>query len=142
MICQGPGCGKTFEAKRKNAVYCSPRCRQRGYRGKLDATPAPARTAGKPAGRPARRRRGEVQKYTRAELAAAGKVDTAAGQAALLLARRMDAGDVETGAALAAMVREHANAMERALKDGPDTDPVKARADEVAARRDWHAGAG
>jgi hypothetical protein len=77
-----------------------------------------------------------LARATRAELSAAGRVTSAAGQAALLLARRIDGGGAETGAALAAMIREHAQAMERALRDGQAADPVKDRQDEVAQRRE------
>ena len=65
-----------------------------------------------------------------------GRLDTSAGQAALILAMRIDHSDGETGAAVASMVKEHAAAMERALSEAAPDDPVKARQDEVAARRE------
>ena len=54
---------------------------------------------------------------------------------ALILARRIEGGGAETGAALASMIREYAAAMERAMKEGPAADPVRAAQDEVARRR-------
>ena len=68
-----------------------------------------------------------------AELTAAGMLDSHQGQAALLLARRMESGD-DTGAALAQMVRQLRETMASALSSAvPDeVDPV----DELRARRD------
>lgn len=70
-----------------------------------------------------------------AELATAGMLDSHQGQAALLLARRMESGD-DTGAALAQMVRQLRETMTSALLSAvPDeVDPV----DELRARRDRH----
>lgn len=68
-----------------------------------------------------------------AELTAAGMLDSHQGQAALLLARRMESGD-DAGAALAQMVRQLRETMASALSSAvPDeVDPV----DELRARRD------
>lgn len=53
---------------------------------------------------------------TRAELAAVGRLETAAGQAALLLAERLDAGR-DTGQGLAALTREWRVTMAQATAD-------------------------
>jgi hypothetical protein len=37
LSCQRPGCGRSFTAKRSDALYCSRSCRRRH-----DATPSPA----------------------------------------------------------------------------------------------------
>jgi hypothetical protein len=44
--------------------------------------------------------------------------------------------------ALAAAVKEHAAAMDRALREAAPDDPVKARQDEVARIRERHARTG
>lgn len=69
----------------------------------------------------------------RGELAAVGRDRTAAGQAVLVLARRIDANSAESGSSLAAMVREFRAALAGALEGaGEAVDPV----DELRARRD------
>lgn len=128
-VCERPGCETEFEAKRPNRRFCTPACRLQAHRSPA-AKAAPAPRAPKARGGTG------LTRATRAELSAAGRVSSTAGQAALLLARRIDGGGAETGAALAAMIREHAQAMERALRDGQAADPVRDRQDEVAQRRE------
>jgi hypothetical protein len=53
---------------------------------------------------------------TLAELTAAGRAGSAAGQAVLVLARRIDASEGETGAGLAALVRQHGATLADAVK--------------------------
>jgi hypothetical protein len=132
MICQGPDCGIVFEAKRKNAKYHDKACSVRASRaGRLgEATPAG----------PGRGRRvpvavaSELGRTTRRALEAVDRVDTWAGQAALVLAARIDRGGAETGSALASMIKEHALAMDRALAEARQGDPVEALQDGVAKR--------
>jgi len=122
VICQGPGCGIPFQAVRKSARYHSDTCRQRARRHPDQiGQAAPQR---KPKGRT------RLQDATAAELAKISKQDTTAGIAAAYLAEAIDAGP-ESAAALAALSREYAAAMDRATADGPETDPVKARQAEV-----------
>jgi len=108
------------------------------------ATPAPE---GAEVGGPGRAKRQAVNvrshlaKWTRVTLAEVDRVDTWAGQAALVLAARIDQGGAETGSALASMIREHALAMDRALAEARQGDPLEARQDEVARRRDANAAA-
>ena len=83
----------------------------------------------------------EVAKFTRSELTSGERLDTSAGRVALALALRIDAG-AETGAALAALAREHAAAMNRALGGTGEEDPVSKLQDEVARRRAEHATSG
>ena len=69
---------------------------------------------------------------TRAELDVAGRAGSHAGQAALLLAERIEFGE-NTGSAVAQMVRQLHDTMSRALADAAvDVDPV----DELRARRE------
>lgn len=130
MVCQGPNCGKTFEAKRKTAVYCCNGCSVRASRAGQLGKPTPADGAvRKP------RVGSAMLRSTRTELAAAGRVGSSAGQRALLLAKRLDVSGQETGAAVAALCREHASAMDKALAAGAATDPVQQLQDEVGTRR-------
>jgi anti-sigma-K factor RskA len=67
------------------------------------------------------------------ELTEAGQVASASGQAALLLARRLDSQLTETGSSVAAMVREHRAALADALKGAKaEVNPL----DELRARRE------
>lgn len=148
MRCQGPGCDEVFEAKRPNAKYHHKACSVRASRQGLLGEPTPADGPPKP-GRAKRKPvdvRSRLARYTERELAAVARLETSAGQAALILALRIDAGGAETGSALAAMVREHALAMERALAESHSGDPVEQLQrdvrDEVAKQRAIHSGAG
>ena len=58
----------------------------------------------------------ELWSATMAELNAAGRVSSAAGQAALVLAKRIDASQGETGAGLAALVKQHGATLADAVK--------------------------
>lgn len=69
---------------------------------------------------------------TRAELDAAGRAGSHAGQAALLLAERVEFGE-NSGSAVAQMVRQLHDTMTRALADVvAEVDPV----DELRSRRE------
>lgn len=75
----------------------------------------------------------ELWTATLGELTGAGQVASASGQAALLLARRLDSGLTETGSSVASMVREHRAALADALKGArAETNPL----DELRARRE------
>ncbi len=110
----------------------------RGRRRSMCASCSPSRPKKKPAvtAAPAASAHdvsGGVVATVTAELSAAGMLDTHKGQAALLLARRMESGD-DTGAALAQMVRQLRETMASALASAePDeVDPV----DELRAKRE------
>jgi hypothetical protein len=82
---------------------------------------------------------GAVAVSTLAELEAAGRSGTALGQAALLLARRLDGSGRETGASVAALSRQHAAALAAVLagaKSAPDA------LDELRTRRERKRAAG
>ena len=87
---------------------------------------------GKPAQKAANTSRSVVAVVT-AELTDAGMLDSHQGQAALLLARRLESGD-DTGAAMAQMVRQLQQTMASALAsvEPAEADPV----DELKARRE------
>jgi hypothetical protein len=125
-------CPTVFDAKRPTAKYCSARCRTRASRAGVAAPRQPkARSAVSVQDVPA-----GVEAATAAELAAAGRAETVSGQSALALARRIDAA-VDTGAAMASMVRELRAAMGDAVAGGQvAADPL----DELRQRRERAAG--
>jgi hypothetical protein len=74
-----------------------------------------------------------VMAATEAELDSVGRLETPLGQAALVLAVRLEASHREPGTALAALVREHRAALAEAMRGARvAADPV----DELRARRD------
>lgn len=124
-------CSDGFEAKRPAAKYCSDRCRKRAQR---QPKPQPKPDPQMPVDPDA-----ELWTATLVELSAAGRQASASGQAALLLARRLDSRAVETGSAVAAMVREHRAALADALRDAKvAANPL----DELRARREHKRAAG
>jgi hypothetical protein len=139
MIKKCAACPNTFEAKRPSAKFCSGKCRQRAHRNpNRDAVteavtpppvdlPTPGRTGG------------STESATYTELEAAGRLDSALGQAALVLARRLDNPHMETGSGLAALARQHGATLAEAVKDAAvAADPL----DELRERRErkQHAG--
>ena len=60
-----------------------------------------------------------VESAVRAELERSGKVATVLGQAALVLARRLDLPAMDTGSAIAALVKQLETTLAAALADGP-----------------------
>ncbi len=120
-------CGTTYVAKRAAARYCSDTCRKRAQRAGVnkDRQPAPqpeAPSAG-------------VYAATLARVTAGGVEGSESAQAALVLAARIDAG-LDSGASIAAMVRQlHATmavAMENAERAADPIDELRRRR---AARR-------
>lgn len=133
--CDEPSCRKRYVAKRADSRFCSSSCRQRAARaGKLEAVPdLPVEDVVEPAGEVAddslrTRREGPVEASTRAELEEADRIDTALGQAALTLARRLDAWtSLDTGSSLGSLATSLANLIDKATKGaaaGAD-DPVR-----------------
>lgn len=144
MICQGPTCGQVFEGKRRTAKYCSTRCSVAASRAGAATVATPAPPEGEPGPGGGRSNRGmpgppapalklvpEVYETTLATLEAAGRVRTWSGQTALVLAALIDAGG-QTGSAMAAMITSHAAAVERALAQGDEDDPVARIQSEAA----------
>jgi hypothetical protein len=119
-------CGGPYEAIRSNARFCSERCKKRGQRGHLAQV---AEVATDPAPD------ADLSAAVLAELEAAGRVHTAAGQSALTLARRIEAGQ-DTGSAIAALNKEmRATLAEAVTGANVATSALQQRRDELAALR-------
>jgi hypothetical protein len=127
-------CPAEFEAKRASARYCSERCKKRAQRSPdRQAGAQPGRAAEPPAGLAAP---GGLTAATAAKLAGAGRLDGPEGQAALILAARIDLSpfSAETGASVAALVRQlHATLAEALAGAKRTSDPVE---DELRTARE------
>lgn len=121
-------CGTEYEGKRRTSRFCSPKCRVQAHR---QAKLAVQDELQAPAAPPAGPQRPGVAAAVERELAEASKLDSAYGQAALVLAARID-GRQDTGSAVASMVKEMRATLESALVDQPPAaDPM----DEIAKAR-------
>lgn len=101
-----PVCGGEVASENKRALYCGNTCRAKASTARNLGLPAPAPRSltvvaveERPTGPDS------VASAVRAELADADRLDTALGQAALVLAERIDA-NLDTGSALAAAVKQ------------------------------------
>ena len=114
-------CGSEFEAKRKDAKTCSATCRS-NKRNQVHA-PDPDEVG-----------QNSLVKAMKAELEAAGKVDTVLGQLAISLAGRMSG----TTTGLAALSRELRSVTDAAIGVKSSTGPTAADdgIDELRRRRD------
>lgn len=125
-------CGASFEAKRSTAKYCSGKCRVQAQR---TGSVAPVMDLPTAAGSSD----GGVAAAARAELRSADRDETAAGQLVLALARRIDDGDGESGASLAALVKEFraslAAAVEGAEQAADPIDELRAHVERKRAAR-------
>lgn len=120
-------CRKPYEAKTPRSRFCSDRCRARNQ-----GRPPSGEVVELPAREP---EPGSVTRSTLAALEAVGRVDHPAGQAALVLARQLDA-RADTGSGLAALAREHGARLEVALAGtSASVSPLDAARDELAKRR-------
>lgn len=121
-------CGNAFEAKRDTARFCSTTCRVRAHRKKGPKIPKAVKdavaerthtvegvvitdTPGAEQG-PAPE---TVYAATRVALADAGQLHTVRGQSALVLAQRLDMPAMDTGSAVAALVKQLEATLESAL---------------------------
>lgn len=112
-------CGRAYEARSSRSRFCGGTCQKRGIRANPQVAPAPAGDDG-------------LVGAVRLELEEAGRLESVAGQAALLLAGKMCGGG-DTGSGLAALERELRATMVEALQGGVAVgDPL----DELKARRD------
>jgi hypothetical protein len=107
-------CGRSYAAKRSTSKFCSDTCRQRAAR-------AP--------GAPEASESGLVAVITR-DLKAAGRLETAAGQQALILAGRLG-WPMDSGSSQAALSRALTEVLAVALDGAAAADPL----DELRARR-------
>lgn len=124
-------CGTSFEAKSPRATYCGPACRKRGSRAGVKASVEPIRPPSDPdAVAP-------LLAATRSELEAAGVAETALGQQAIELARRMS-DPRAMGLSVAPISKELRSVMAEAMRDAPKASSL----DELRARRDRKRNAG
>lgn len=119
------GCGKPYEAKRKNSRFCSGRCRARVHAagGKpapvvVDVVPQPGAS--------------DLVESTRVYLAAANRHETPLGLTALVLAERISSGH-EPGGAVATLTKALRETLAEAMEGaGAAVDPM----DQLRKRRD------
>ena len=122
-------CGTTYEAQRSAARYCSGTCAKRAQRGGI------ARSRSAPHRPPPASLRpvSGLLDAVRAELAAADRTNTVAGQLALELARRIaEAPPMNTG--VAALSKQLQATIAQALAGAPA--PGRGPVDELKSRRD------
>ena len=128
-------CGQTFSPASKRARFCSVKCRTQATRARAKGEPESAVVKPKPK----RSRKAAATEpdapvgalgAVLAELRAAGRLESSAGQAAVALARRIDDG-AESSSGLAALTREMRAAMAEALSrveaSGDALDELRAR---------------
>ena len=115
-------CGKSFTAKRKDARTCSATCRSNKRNG----------------AKPAEVIESPLVRATRAELEAAGKLDTRLGQQALVLAARMSG--TETPGGVGTLSKELDRVVSAAIGVvPPSAQPAAGTGDEIdelKSRRD------
>jgi len=126
-------CGQTFAPASKRARFCSVKCRTQATR---------ARAAGQPEALPTKPKRTRKPKAADSptgtlgavmvELTDAGRLQTSAGQAAIALATRIDAG-AESSAGLAALTRELSARMAEATANVAQAGDAL---DELRAKRE------
>ncbi len=130
-------CAQTFSTSSRRARFCSPKCRTQATRARARGEAESVAVPPKP--KPKRTRKPVVLEADAtvgalgavlAELRAAGRLDSSAGQAAVALARRIDDG-AESSSGLAALTREMRAAMAEALSrveaSGDALDELRAR---------------
>lgn len=147
LTCQEPRCGKTFDAKSKRARFCGNTCRSRAHRKPTESvvlegvvipfTGGDSEEAGDFGQRSGWRPSG-LTETVRKELLADNVVETSDGQAALILAARMEYGVLETGSSLATMNKELRATIEAAKKRAESKVNL---VDQLAERRKRRQGA-
>lgn len=108
-------CGKAYTAKTARSRFCSTACRVRASRGVVVPIETKAPTSRSTKEASASPELVGVLGATYRELDAAERLETAYGQAAMVLARRIDAGR-DTGSAMATMTRQLRETLAEALK--------------------------
>ena len=128
-------CGGAFDAKRPVARFCSVRCRNQASRARAQGQPESIA----PPAKPKRTRKPKAADSptgtlgaVMAELTDAGRLQTSAGQAAIALATRIDAG-AESSAGLAALTRELSARMAEATANVAQAGDAL---DELRAKRE------
>lgn len=129
--CQAPDCGKSFETLSSRAKFCSSTCRSRVHRNGSGVIELPATTDEPSTALPA------LLEATRRELEEAGVAETALGQQALELARRMS-DPRAMGLSVAPISKELRQVMIDAKREAPRASGL----DELRKRRDAKRNAG
>lgn len=119
-------CGSSLERAHPRRKYCDDRCKMRFHSGaradegeREDAKPSDGIQS--------------TEAATMLALGEVGKLGTPSGQAALVLARRIDVSHMDTGAGLASMVKRLQETVDQLVSEAPvDDDPV----DELTRRRE------
>ncbi len=125
-------CGLAYTARRVSSRFCGDTCGKRAQRARAAGIPLLAASLDD------REAPSELERAVTRELDAAGRLQSAFGQVALELARRIGSRR-ETGAATAALARELPRQMTAALAGVERAaDPL----DEIRARRDRKRSAG
>lgn len=123
MSCQA--CGRAFEAKRHTAKFCTSACRVRAHAAAKAGRPLtpelPRHREGAAVVALARPpvEAGGIAAVTERDLRAANRLDTVAGQLAMLSARLLDSGVQDTLSSTSALIRQHLATVEKAL-DGAE----------------------
>jgi hypothetical protein len=121
-------CRTRYTARSPLSRYCGSRCAKRAQRtGLARSVPEPAVVAAVPSGA------GAVEAAVRGALEAAGRLSAPAGQVALVLARRLDAPDGESGSGLASVAKQLAATLAAVTADVRPADDLL---DELRIRRD------
>ena len=115
-------CGVPLVSRRRDAKWCSDRCRKRGAGRGVAADAVRVRVEG------------PVTVATRAALAEVGQEHMPRGAAAVALALSLDNSHRDTGSAVAALARQLGALLESVSKDR-GAGSVAALRDELAARR-------
>lgn len=125
-------CGLAYTARRASSRFCGDTCGKRSQRARAAGIPLLAATVDD------RETPSELVQAVTRELEAVGRLESVAGQVALVLAERIGSRR-ESGAATASLARQFSATMTAALA-GVDraADPL----DEIRARRDLKRSAG
>ena len=119
-------CTRLYEAKRVTSRFCSPRCQKRAQRSPVGLSSTTLVTFPNPVD-------GPLTVATMAELIVADRVESSLGQAALLMARRLDMTSADTGSSVAALAREQRATLALALESATNVlDP----ADQLRLQRE------
>jgi len=120
-------CGHCYTARRVNSRFCGDTCGKRSQRARAAGIPLRAAPLDGHEAPPS-----ELERATIRELEAVGRLESVAGQVALVLARRIGSRR-ESGAATASLARQFSATMDKALAGVERAaDPL----DEIRARRD------
>lgn len=141
MSCQA--CGRAFEAKRHTAKFCTTACRVRAHQAAKAGHPITPQLprhregAAVVALTPMSAEAGGITAVTERELRAADRLNTVAGQLAMLSARILDSGVQDTMSSTSAMIRQHLATVEKAL-DGATA--AETPLEKIRRERDLMAG--